>query len=528
MSTAQTNAEVVERKEMKAVWWIKRDFRISDNHCLWSASKNAKMVIPFFCWEESVLNEGDYSSFHFQAQWEGLSGLTKSLQKRGVGYRVVIGEIVEQLELLFSKMPFDQLYSHQETGNLLTFRRDKAVQSWCAKVGVDWIEKNPSSVIRGGSAHQRRLKSKNADFRKQVPLKIPELRHLHPLPDDIIREGPDWKKLTSIFTKFRGLSYNSNLCKVDERSAFETLDSFLNDRGIEYSGGISSPNTAFENGSRLSSHLAWGTMSLCSVFNQLDKRREELLESDDRRKWNRSLRAFESRLYWRDHFIQRLESFPELEEKALNSAYADLKYEDEPDNLQAWIKGETGYPMVDACMRCLAHTGFLNFRMRAMVVSFACYGLHLSWKTIHQPLAQMFHDYEPGIHLSQLQMQAGIVGFNAIRVYSPSKQFLDHDPEGRFVKRWIPELEKRTTAEIANAENSIMHGYSPILVDLKSRAKEMKSRIFEIRKSVGGKIITDKVLKKHGSRKPIKKKRKGLVDNKRQMTLFKTFGSGKT
>ena len=91
-------------------------------------------------------------------------------------------------------------------------------------------------------------------------------------------------------------------------------------------------------------------------------------------------------------------------------------------------------------------------------------------------------------------MQAGIVGFNAIRVYSPSKQFLDHDPEGRFVKRWIPELEKRTTAEIANAENSIMHGYSPILVDLKSRAKEMKSRIFEIRKSVGGKIITDKVL----------------------------------
>ena len=527
MSTAPTNAVVVVREAMKAVWWIKRDFRIYDNHCLWDACKKGNLVIPFFCWEKSVLNEGDYSSFHLQAQWEALLGLTTNLQNRGVATRVVIGEIVEQLELLFSKMPFDQLYSHQETGNLLTFKRDRAVQRWCDKVGVDWIEKNPSSVIRGGSAHQRRLRLKIADFRKQAPLEIPELRKLQPLPVEIIEKGPDWEKLTSIFPKFRGFSYNSNLSKIDESSALKTLDSFLNDRGIEYSGGISSPNAAFKNGSRLSSHLAWGTMSLCSVFNQLDKRREELLDSEDRGKWNRSLRAFESRLFWRDHFIQRLESFPEMEEKSLNSAYADLKYEDDPDKLQAWIKGETGYPMVDACMRCLAHTGFLNFRMRAMVVSFACYGLHLSWKTIHQPLAQMFHDYEPGIHLSQLQMQAGVVGFNAIRVYSPTKQFLDHDPEGRFVKRWIPELEKRTSAEIANAEKSIIDGYSPILVDLKSRAKEMKSRIFEIRKSVGGKIITDKVLKKHGSRKPLKK-RKGVVENKRQMTLFKTFGSGKT
>ena len=145
-----------------------------------------------------------------QAQWEALLGLTTNLQNRGVATRVVIGEIVEQLELLFSKMPFDQLYSHQETGNLLTFRRDKAVQSWCAKVGVDWIEKNPSSVIRGGSAHQRRLKSKNADFRKQAPLEIPELK-LQPLPVEIIEGSRLEKRLH--FPKFRGL-VTPNLSKM--------------------------------------------------------------------------------------------------------------------------------------------------------------------------------------------------------------------------------------------------------------------------------------------------------------------------
>ena len=259
-----------------------------------------------------------------------------------------------------------------------------------------------------------------------------------------------------------------------------------------------------------------------TIFDRLDQRREALNGSEDRAIWNRSLRAFESRLFWRDHFIQRLEAFPELEKKALNSAYADLKYEDDPDMLDAWINGKTGYPMVDACMRCLAGTGFLNFRMRAMVVSFACYGLHLSWKTIHEPLARLFHDYEPGIHLSQLQMQAGVIGFNAIRVYSPTKQFLDHDPDGKFVKKWIPELKERTNAEIAHAEKSRVGGYCSPVVDLSIRSKEMKSRVFEIRKSVKGRDVTKKVLVKHGSRKSVSnRKRKSEEDN--QMTFLKTL-----
>jgi len=159
-----------------------------------------------------------------------------------------------------------------------------------------------------------------------------------------------------------------------------------------------------------------------------------------------------------------------------------------------------------------------------MVVSFACYGLHLSWRTIHEPLARLFHDYEPGIHLSQLQMQAGVIGFNAIRVYNPTKQFLDHDPNGVFVHRWVKELRGRTPAEIAHAEELSLDGYTPKVIILKDRAKEMKSRVFEIRKSVTGKKITDEVLKKHGSRKPTAaRKKKTNKNSEGQMTLFKTL-----
>ena len=202
----------------------------------------------------------------------------------------------------------------------------------------------------------------------------------------------------------------------------------------------------------------------------MDQRRGGVKWFEDRAIWNRSLRALNRDSFGEIISYSGLKLFPELEKKALNSSYADLKYEDDPAMLDAWINGKTGYPMVDACMKCLAGTGFLNFRMRAMVVSFACYGLHLSWKTIHKD-HWLFHDYEPGIHLSQLQMQAGVIGFNAIRVYSPTKQFLDHDPDGKFVKKWIPELKERTNAEIAHAEKSRVGGYCSPVVDLSIRSK---------------------------------------------------------
>jgi deoxyribodipyrimidine photo-lyase len=264
--------------------------------------------------------------------------------------------------------------------------------------------------------------------------------------------------------------------------------------------------------------LAWGTISLRSVFSQLELKRNELGEEKGRTSWNRSLRAFESRLYWRDHFIQRLESVSDMEVRVLNRAYENLEYEDNLDHLESWLAGKTGYPMVDACMRCLNETGFMNFRMRAMLVSFACFGLHLSWRTIHQPLARLFTDYEPGIHLSQIQMQAGVIGINALRVYSPSKQFLDHDPAAQFVKRWVPELADRTPAEIAHAEECNIPEYIRPIVNQSVRSKKMKDQIYLIRKSDEGRFQSSKTLQSHGSQKKISRKRK--PKNNGQLELF--------
>jgi deoxyribodipyrimidine photo-lyase len=306
---------------------------------------------------------------------------------------------------------------------------------------------------------------------------------------------------------------NYQLQPVTEKDAWQTLASFLKGRAKGYSRKISSPSTAFQHGSRLSVHLAWGTISTRMVYQQTLKAIKDLSEKKENGDAEAgriagSLRPFMSRLHWRDHFIQRLETEPDMELRALNPAYRDLEYENNDEYLQRFLQGTTGFPMVDACVRCLRHGGFMNFRMRAMLTSFACHVLHIDWRRINAPMAQWFADYEPGIHLSQLQMQAGVVGINTLRAYSPTKQLLDQDPEVIFVKKWIPELRDFDKKEILEHEDKALGSYPAQMVDAKERSKIMRSRVYSIRKQEGYWDIASKVFEKHGSRKRSLSKRK--------------------
>ena len=265
------------------------------------------------------------------------------------------------------------------------------------------------------------------------------------------------------------------------------LEDFLNNRAPHYSRSISSPNTAFRGCSRLSAYLAWGCLSMREVIQRSRQFR------------GRGVSSFESRLHWHCHFIQKLESEPRIEWDDFHPFMRGIR-EVDADRLEAWSEGRTGVPFVDACMRALKAHGWINFRMRAMLMSFASYNLWLPWRDSGLHLARLFVDYEPGIHWSQCQMQSGSTSINTIRIYNPIKQGLDHDPDGTFIRQWCPELARLPAAQLHEPWRFTDHHPAPI-VDCAEAARLAKDRIWTIRRSAGFERHADAIQRKHGSRK---------------------------
>ncbi len=493
---------------MTALWWIKNDVRLSDNPALRQALADAETVVPVFLFEPAVLQADETSAFHVAAWCQALADLSERLGGHVLPLACAVpggvaGDAVETFRQLREVLPFQAIYSHQEIGSDVTFRRDKAVAAWCAAEGVRWHEEMQTGVFRGGIDRDRRAGAWK-DFMSAGPLPAPRPESLArvrvppaaaALAVPVVSPDVFGHPLTEAQRELRQA--------VSESAAEDTLRSFLFDRGECYSGGISSPNDAFVCGSRLSVHLAWGTITGREVYAATEARQAEVRAppGDAGRQWARSLKSFKSRLHWRDHFVQRLETEPQMEFEPLNPAYAELATPGD-EHLEAWIAGETGWPLVDACMRCVAQTGFLNFRMRAMITSVAVHTLRIDWRKTLHPTARFWADYEPGIHIAQTQMQAGVVGINQLRVYSPDKQLADHDADAVFVKRWVPELADVPPELILKHHKKPVHGYPEPIVDRIPNAKSFKDDYYEIKGRPETRALAEAVYQRHGSRRP--------------------------
>jgi deoxyribodipyrimidine photo-lyase len=184
--------------------------------------------------------------------------------------------------------------------------------------------------------------------------------------------------------------------------------------------------------------------------------------------------SFHRRLRWRDHFLQKFESLPWMEFRCINPSRENLRGWD-GESYERWVTGTTGYPFVDACMRSLNATKWINFRARAMLVSFASYALGLDWRGFAPHLARTFLDYEPGIHYSQFQMQSGTTIGSIPRIYNPVKQSLEKDPAGEFIRRWVPELRGLQGASIHIPGETSRRGYPAAIIRERTLRRIMRS-----------------------------------------------------
>ena len=474
------------------VWWVKRDLRLADTIALNAALETGLPVVPLFIFEPSILQAPEYSSMHAHAQANAIQSLRDDLQALGSGCIVLKAEGEEAFSYLRKKVEIKAVFSQEETGAEFTYIRDRRMAEWFQSQGIVWKEMSQGGTIRRcNNRNKQELLRKN--YYSAAPLKVPLSIPFLPKALLELASQPVPSLADLGFEQSRHL-----LQRVNEKEAHVVLKGFLASRSKGYRYRISSPTTAFTSGSRLSVHLAWGTISSRTIFDAVSNAQKASKNNEQREK---DLRAFRSRLHWRDHFIQRLESASWMEFQPLNPLFADLPYrEDWEKYLAAWLAGETGFPMVDASMRCLSFTGFLNFRMRAMVTSFATHALRIDWRKINAPLAAIMYDYEPGIHLSQIQMQAGITGINTLRVYSPAKQLADQDQNLIFVRKWLPELSKISNEDVLKAGNSHIPGYIEPIVDFAAETKLMKDALYSLKKSAENQVEGAKVLRDFGSR----------------------------
>ena len=472
--------------------WLKRDLRTQDHAPLDIAEKNNIPYIIIYIFDSNILKHPDVGVRHLQFIYQSIIAINKKLKVYNKSVNIFYGESLKIIKFLQTKFQIQSIFSYHESGIKISWDRDKAISKHLNSNEIIWKEFQQNGVIRGLENRRNWAKRWNEFMSQPIILnkfsKKNKIEIIHPF------ELP--KKIEKIIKNY------SNLFQpAGEKNAFLYLNSFLQIRGKNYQRNISKPTESRTSCSRISPFISWGNLSIRQVFQYINRH-------PNTKNHKKAFSAMLTRLHWHCHFIQKFEMECKYETHCINAGYELLKRSLNDNNLKAWRTATTGYPLVDASMRALDKTGWINFRMRALLVSFLTHNLDQDWRNGVYHMARLFLDYDPGIHYPQFQMQAGTTGVNTIRLYNPIKNSIELDPKGIFIKKWIPELQntpikyihepwKMSVMEQVFCGVIIGKDYPIPVIDLQESSRIARKKVWGHRKHPLVQKENKRILKRH-------------------------------
>jgi deoxyribodipyrimidine photo-lyase len=426
------------------IHWFRRDLRISDNVALSEAPRRAERVVPVFIFEDAFLTGPDVGAARLAFLIQSVEDLRKNLRELGHELIVRCGKSEELLPALCRECGAQAVFANKRY-EPYTQRRDERITTALLAAGfgfelfkdaVVWEESE--LLTRQGRPYTVFTPYSKAWKAKPIPAPRPRLRRAN-------ANGPAIKSddLPASSDEL-GYRLTQSIPPGGERVAMGLLRKFLDGPVYAYGGNRNFP--AINGTSNLSPHLRAGTIGIRTILEELKKARVRATPSQQP-----GCDVFLNELLWREFYVQVLHNFPHVIKGAFRPEYDRLQWSDNQEHFSVWCEGRTGYPIVDAAMRCLNTTATMHNRLRMIVAMFLTKDLLIHWQWGERYFMKQLVDGDMAANNGGWQWSAG-TGTDAapyFRIFNPISQGAKFDPEGTFVRRWVSEL--------ADFPNDIIH-----------------------------------------------------------------------
>ena len=428
-----------------ALHWFRNDLRLRDNTALAAAAREADALLPVFVFDERILSSPRTGAPRVRFLLDCVERLGRDLASRGRPLLLRRGDPVHVIPQLLRETRADLLSFNRDTSPY-AIRRDAAVVREAGRLGVRVLAPKDRVIFEsrevltqagepfGVFSPYRRAWQRRLDQHPELPRPLPSLPAAvpglvgEPLPSaSELGFGEDGARLPT----------------GGEAAARRRLERFLETAVADYDQARDRP--ARDGTSRLSPYLRFGAISVRECFHAAS----EASAADARRA--RGVARWQDELVWREFYAAILEAHPRVERESYQRAYDRIEWSTDASTFAAWCEGRTGYPIIDAGMRQLAQTGWVHNRVRMLVASFLVKDLWIDWRRGEKFFFQRLVDGDPGSNNGGWQWSAS-TGTDAapwFRIFNPVVQARRFDPDGAYVRRFVPEL-RDTPAELVH------------------------------------------------------------------------------